>query len=79
MIENGYKSLSIIIEVKQNSEGYEDEWNEQREEKPSLAWIIPSRERRNRRQYIRSRERMVAPHLRRTACDRTEGKPCQGG
>ena len=79
MIENGYKSLSIIIEVKQNSGGYEDERNEQREEKTSLAWIIPSRERRSRRQYVRSRERLVAPHLRRTADDRTEGSPCKGG
>ena len=49
MIEKGYKCHSLIIEVKQNSGGYEDERNEQREEKTSLAWIIPSRERRSRR------------------------------
>ena len=38
MIENGYKYHSLIIEVKQNSGGYEDERNEQREEKPSLEY-----------------------------------------
>ena len=37
MIENGYSCRSLIIEVKQNRGGYEDE-------------------------YVRSRERLVAPH-----------------
>ena len=31
MIENGYKSPSIIIAVKQNSGGYEDEYIRSRE------------------------------------------------